>query len=258
MEFQDILYEKKDGVAKITINRPQSMNATTGDTQYEMSQALHDAWFDKNMVVVVLTGAGNKAFCTGGDVKARKPEGGYGGPPTHFTKPVELIRTIPKVVIAMVNGFAIGGGQVLQLQCDLAIASETAVFGQVGPKFGSFDAGFGSAYLARVVGQRKAREIWFLCRRYTAQEALEMGLVNWVVPPDKLEEETLKICDEIIQLSPTAIKVLKASFYADAESIGGIEAMFSPSLELYYGTEEAAEGGKAFLEKRPPDYSRWR
>jgi dihydroxynaphthoic acid synthetase len=158
----------------------------------------------------------------------------------------------------MINGFAIGGGNVLQLQCDLAIASETAVFGQVGPRYGSFDAGFGSAYLARAVGQRKARELWFLCRRYTANEALEMGLINWVVPPDKLEEETLKICKEILNLSPTAIKVLKASFYADVESIGGIEAMFYPSLEMYYGTEEAKEGGKAFLEKRTPDYSKWR
>lgn len=258
MEFKDILYEKKEGVAKISINRPQSMNAFTGFTQYEMTQALQDAWHDKAVGVVVLTGAGSKAFCTGGDVKARRPEGGYAGPPVHFTKPTEVIRTIPKVVIAMVNGFAIGGGQVLQVLCDLAIASETAVFGQVGPRFGSFDAGYGSAYLARVVGQRKAREIWFLCRRYTAREALEMGLVNWVVPPERLEEETLKICKEILQLSPTAIRVLKASFYADVEGIGGIEAMFAPSLDMYYGTEEAAEGGKAFLEKRPPDYSKWR
>ena len=254
MDYNDILYEKKNGIAKISINRPHRMNAFTGDTMYEMSQALNDAWYDKNIGVVVLTGVGEKAFCTGGDVKERKSEGGYGGPSTHFTNPADLIRTIPKVVIAVVNGFAIGGGNVLQLQCDLAIASETAVFGQVGPKFGSFDAGFGSAYLARAVGQRKARELWFLCRRYTAQEALEMELINWVVPPDKLEEETLKICKEILNLSPTAIKVLKASFYADVESIGGIEAMFYPSLEMYYGTEEAAEGGKAFLEKRSPKF----
>ena len=259
MNFEDILYEKREGVAKITINRPEKRNAFTAKTMEEMSTALLDAWHDHDVAVVVLTGAGDKAFCSGGDVSARGPEG-YGASPSipYLVYPEELIRTIPKVVIAMVNGFAIGGGQVLHLVCDLSIASETAVFGQIGPRFGSFDAGFGSAYLARVVGQRKAREMWFLCHRYTAKEALDMGLVNKVVPPDKLEEETMAWCKEIMQLSPTAISVLKSSFNADVQHIGGIEAMASHSLSMYYGTEESDEGSKAFLEKRPPDYSKWR
>ncbi len=256
MDFEDILYEKRGGVAKITINRLEKMNAFTPKTWEEMQTALLDAWHDHDVGGVVLTGAGDRAFCTGGDVSARGPEG-YGAP-FPVPGPEELIRLIPKVVIAMVNGFAIGGGQVLQMVCDHAIASETAVFGQVGPRYGSYDAGFGSAYMARVIGQRKAKEIWFLCRRYTAKEALEMGLINWVVPPDKLEEETLKICKEILQLSPTAIKVLKSSFYADVRNISGIQDMFMHSLMMYYGTEEAAEGSKAFLEKRRPDYSKWR
>jgi len=256
MDFKDILYEKREGVAKITINRPETRNAFTAKTWEEMSTALIDAWHDHNIGVVVITGAGDKAFCSGGDVSVRGPEG-YGGE-FPIPEPIELIRMIPKVVIAMVNGFAIGGGQVLHVSCDLSIASETAVFGQVGPRFGSYDAGFGSAYLARLVGQRKAREMWFLCRRYTAKEALEMGLVNKVVPPDKLEEETMAWCKEIMQLSPTAIKVLKSSFYADVQSISGIEAMARHSLHMYYASEEGAEGVKAFLEKRLPDYSSWR
>ncbi len=259
MDFEDILYEKRGGVAKITINRPEKMNAFTAKTMTEMSTALLHAWHDRDVGVVALTGAGDKAFCTGGDVSARGAEG-YGAissiPNVRF--PMDLIRRIPKVVIAMVNGFAIGGGQVLHVVCDLSIASETAVFGQVGPKFGSFAAGFGSAYLARVVGQRKAREMWFLCHRYTAKEALEMGLVNKIVPPDKLEEETMAWCKEILQMSPTAIKVLKTSFYADVEHIDGIDAMGYSAIDLYYKTGEADEGSKAFLEKRPPDYSKWR
>lgn len=259
MEFEDILWEKKEGVGKLTINRPEKMNAFRGKTMNEMARALLDAQQDREVGVVVITGAGDKAFCSGGDVSARAPEGGYGG----GGEPIgasygELIRSIPKVVIAMVNGYAIGGGHVLHVVCDLSIASETAVFGQVGPRFGSFDAGFGSAYLARLVGQKKAREIWFLCRRYTAQEALAMGLVNKVVTPDKLEEETMAWCKEILQLSPTAIRVLKASFYADVQHIEGIEALAMQSLGLYYRTEEAHEGTQAFLEKRPPDYSKWR
>jgi naphthoate synthase len=260
-EFEDILYEKKEGVAKITINRPEKRNAFRAKTFAEMSQAFLDAWGDRKVGVVVLTGAGDKAFCSGGDVSERGP-GGYGeagGPWLGFSipTPFELIRVIPKPVIAMVNGYAIGGGHVLHVLCDLSIASETAMFGQVGPRFGSFDAGFGSAYLARVVGQKKAREIWFLCRRYTAQEALEMGLVNKVVPPDKLEEETMTWCKEILQLSPTALRVLKTSFNADVDSIAGIEALAGHALRMYYASEEAAEGGRAFLEKRAPDYSKW-
>jgi naphthoate synthase len=262
-DFEDILYEKAEGVAKITINRPEKRNAFRAKTFAEMSQAFLDAWGDRNVGVVILTGAGDRAFCAGGDVSARGAAG-YGGEEQGMAlgfsipTPYELIRRIPKVVIAMVNGYAIGGGHVLHVICDLSIASETAMFGQVGPRFGSFDAGFGSAYLARVVGQKKAREIWFLCRRYSAQEALEMGLVNKVVPPDKLEEETMAWCREILQLSPTALRVLKSSFDADVENITGIESMAVHSLLMYYGSEEAAEGGKAFLEKRPADYSKWR
>ncbi len=255
MKYKTVIYEKQHYIGKITLNRPEKRNAYTDKTFNEMSTALRDAWHNHDVGVVVITGAGDKAFCSGGDVSVRDTEG-YGGARL-IPDPRELIRRIPKVVIAMVNGFAIGGGQVLHLVCDLSIASETAVFGQVGPKFGSFDAGFGSAYLARVVGQRKAREIWFLCRRYTAKEALEMGLVNKIVPPDKLEEETMSWCKEILQLSPTAIKVLKSSFNADVQNISGIEELAYHSLHMYYGSEEAAEGGKAFLEKRPPDYSKW-
>ena len=264
MDFDHVIYEKKEGVAKITINRPEKRNAFDAKTFREMSQGFLDAWGDKDVGVVVLTGAGEKAFCSGGDVSARGA-GGYGGDEEgggglgfSIPTPFELIRSIPKPVIAMVNGYAIGGGHVLHVLCDLSIASETAMFGQVGPRFGSFDAGFGSAYLARVVGQKKAREIWFLCRRYTAQEALEMGLVNKVVPPDKLEEETMAWCREILQLSPTALKVLKASFNADVDNIAGIEHMAMHSLLMYYGSEEAKEGAMAFMEKRPPDYSKYR
>lgn len=263
MDFQDILYEKKDGVAKVIINRPEKRNAFRAKTFNEMSKCFIDAWGDKDVGVVVLTGAGDKAFCSGGDVSERGA-GGYGGDEEGGTlgfsipTPFELIRHISKPVIAMVNGYAIGGGHVLHVLCDLSIASETAMFGQVGPRFGSFDAGFGSAYLARVVGQKKAREIWFLCRRYSAQEALEMGLVNKVVPPDKLEEETMQWCREILQLSPTALRVLKSSFNADVDHIAGIENLAMHSLRMYYASEEAREGSMAFLEKRAPDYSKYR
>lgn len=256
MEYTDILYEKKDGVCKVTINRPDKMNAFTANTMHEMQDALTEAWYDKDVGVVVLTGAGDKAFCSGGDVSARTDDG-YGGR-FPMPGPGHILRTMPKVTIAMVNGFAIGGGHVIHMECDLTIAAETAKFGQIGPKFGSFDAGYGSAYMARIVGQKKARELWFLCRRYTAQEAKEMGLVNWVVPPDKLEEETMKICQEILGLSPTAIKALKASFNADVEHINGIQDMSMITLMQYYGGDESKEGSLAFLEKRPPDYSKWR
>jgi len=263
MEFEDIIYEKKEGVGKIIINREEKRNAFRAKTFSEMTRALLDAWGNKDVGVVVITGAGDKAFCSGGDVSDRR-DGGYGngegGSTLGFTipMPIDLVRTIPKPVIAMVNGYAIGGGHVLHVVCYLSIASETAIFGQVGPRFGSFDAGWGSAYLARVVGQKKAREIWFLCRRYSAQDALEMGLVNKVVPPDKLEEETMAWCKEILQLSPTALKVLKSSFGADVDHIAGIEGMSSHSLAMYYGSEESREGSMAFLEKRLPDYSKFR
>lgn len=255
MEFEDVIYEKRDGIAKITINRPEVYNAFRGKTTMELAEAFLDAWRDDSVGVVVLTGAGNKAFCSGGDQREDRTTSAY--------RPVgvdlfRIIRSIPKPVIAMVNGYAIGGGQVLHVACDLSIASENARFGQTGPKVGSFAGGWGTAYLARLVGERKAREIWFLCRQYTAQEALEMGLVNKVVPPEKLEEEVEVWCKEILALSPTALKVIKASFNADSDNIYGIYSLSHAALDLFYGTEEAREAQRAFLERRPPDVSKFR
>jgi naphthoate synthase len=259
MDFQDILYEKKGGVARITINRPETRNAFRNQTLVELSDAFNDAWSDKSVGVVVLTGAGDKAFCSGGDQKQRE-KGGYGGAPRRVSAHHihRLIRQIPKPVIARVNGFAIGGGHVLHVVCDLSIASENAIFGQTGPRVGSYDAGFGSAYLGRVVGEKKAREIWYLCRQYSAQEALAMGLVNKVVPYDKLDEEVDAWCKEILAKSPTALKMLKASFNADSDNIEGISAMAMGSLDLFYNTDEAMEGRNAFVEKRPVDFSKFR
>lgn len=258
MEYQDILYTKVDGVATITINRPQRYNAFRAQTCEEMIHAFKDADFDRSIGVVVLTGAGDKAFCTGGDQSTH--EGGYGGRGT-IGLPIEevqsVIRDIAKPVIARVNGYAIGGGNVLVTLCDLAIASETAQFGQVGPKVGSVDPGFGTALLARVVGEKKAREIWYLCRRYTAQEALAMGLVNAVVPPDKLDEEVRRWCDEILEKSPTAIALAKKSFNVDTEMIRGMGALAMQALRLYYETPESAEGVRAFQEKRKPDFRKY-
>ncbi len=255
LKFEEIIYEKKDRVAWVTINRPERLNAITAHTTVELVEAFENAWLDRNIRVVVLTGAGNRAFCTGGDQKTRG-RGGYGKSQTvidfHW-----MIRSIPKPVIAMVRGYAIGNGNVIQVLCDLTIASENAIFGQTGPKVGSFAAGFGSAYLARAVGQKKAREIWYLCRQYKAQEALQMGLVNAVVPDDKLEEEVNNWCQEIVAKSPTAIRALKASFNADTESIAGINAMGHEILRLYYRTDEALEGVKSFVEKRKPDFSKF-
>jgi len=253
MDFEDILYEKKDGIAKVIINRPDVMNAFRAKTVSEMIQAFQDAWDDDAVGVVVLTGSGNKAFCTGGDQKSKK-DGSYGFRRGEIAHLHGIMRHIPKPVIAAVNGFAIGGGHVFHVVCDLSIASETAQFGQVGPKFGSVAPGFGTAYLTRVVGEKKAREIWYLCRRYSAQEALEMGLVNKVVPPDQLEEEVEKWCQEILQMSPTAIRIAKSSFNADTDHIYGIEGLGYSALDLYWNTEESAEGTKAFMEKRAPDY----
>lgn len=259
MDFEDIVYEKKGGVARITINRPETRNAFRSKTLLEMAQALDDAWVDHSVGVVVLTGAGDRAFCSGGDQKERQ-KGGYGGAPRRVNAHHihRLIRQIPKPVIARVNGYAIGGGHVLHVVCDLSIASENAIFGQTGPRVGSYDAGFGSAYLARVVGEKKAREIWYLCRQYTAQEALEMGLVNKVVPYEKLDEEVDSWCKEILGKSPTALKMLKASFNADSDSIDGISTMAMGSLDLYYNSDEAMEGRNAFVEKRPVDFSKFR
>jgi 2-ketocyclohexanecarboxyl-CoA hydrolase len=254
-DYTDILYEAANGVARITINRPEKYNAFRGKTCDEMIDALNRAGWDKSIGVIVLTGIGDKAFCTGGDQSAH--DGGYDGRGL-IGLPVEelqgLIRDVPKPVIARVNGYAIGGGNVLVTCCDLAIASDTAIFGQVGPKVGSVDPGFGTAFLSRVVGEKKAREIWFLCRRYSAQQALDMGLVNCVVPAQELDAEVERWCQEILALSPTAIAIAKRSFNADSDSIKGIGGLGMQALSLYYGTEESKEGVAAFMEKRKPKF----
>jgi naphthoate synthase len=257
MAFEDILYEKRDGVAWITINRPEVRNAFRARTVDEMVTAFRDAWGDGAVGVVVLTGAGEKAFCSGGDQKERG-DAGYAGGASGIGMDVAslhgVIRNIPKPVIAMVNGFAIGGGHVLHVLCDLSIAADTAIFGQTGPRVGSVDPGFGTAFLARVVGEKKAREIWYLCRQYTAQEALQMGLVNKVVPVAQLRAEVEQWCHELLEKSPTALKLAKYSFNADTEHINGITEMGFSALELYYQTPEAQEGRNAFVEKRKPDF----
>lgn len=265
MELTDVLYEKTNGIAKITINRPQVYNAFRGRTIRELIWSFRDAWDDNRIGVVILTGAGEKAFCVGGDQKEKGDEGGYdysgglgGGIGMEIEALHQTIRNIPKPVIAAVNGFAIGGGHVLHVICDLTIAAETAKFGQTGPKVGSFDAGYGSAYLARVVGEKKAREIWYLCEQYSAVEGKEMGLVNKVVPADELQQAALEWAEKIVAKSPTAIKLLKYSFNADSASIQGISQLAMSSLALYYNTEESAEGNLAFLEKRPVDFIKFR
>ena len=259
MEYTDILYEKKGGIAKITINRAQVYNAFTTNTLKEIALALTDAELDHNIGVVVLTGAGDKAFCTGGDTKEAAQPGGYSRDIDYWHLDVHRrIRNIPKPVIAAVNGYAIGGGNILQVICDLTIASENAKFGQAGPRVGSFDAGFGITYLARLVGEKKAREIWFLCRQYTAQEALEMGLVNKVVPLDKLEEEVNKWCQEILSLSPTSLKFCKLGFNAETDHMFGFEAWSENAVRFFWASKEAEEAKTAFKEKRKPDFSQFR
>ena len=263
MQFEDIVYDKPwdgiEGAARVMINRPASYNAFRGKTAVELKQALEDASFDDGVGVIVFTGAGDKAFCTGGDAKDVAPgKAGYSPESKYIVDVHRLIREAPKPVIAAVNGFAIGGGNVIVTICDMAIASETARLGQAGPRVGSFDAGFGSAYLARVVGEKRAREIWFLCRLYTAQEAYQMGLVNKVVPADQLEEEVKKWCREVLALSPTSLKHLKASFNLFTDMIYGIEAMAMNSVWEFFKSEEAIEGRTAYMEKRPPDWTRFR
>ena len=254
--YQDILYEVSDSVATITINRPEKYNAFRAETCEELIDALKRAASDREVAVVVLTGAGDKAFCTGGD-QSDHEGGGYGGRGT-IGLPIDevqsLLRDIPKPVIARVQGFAIGGGNVLAALCDLTIASENAQFGQVGPKVGSVDPGFGTAYLARVIGEKKAREMWYLCRRYTAAQAYEMGLVNAVVPLAQLDAEVAAWCAELVARSPTALAIAKRSFNADTEHQRGISALGFEAVALYYGTEESKEGGRAFREKRAPDF----
>ncbi len=254
-DFTDIIYAEHQGVATITINRPDKYNAFRGKTCDELIQALHLAGWNQDIGVIVLTGAGEKAFCSGGDQSAQ--EGGYDGRGM-IGLPLEelhsLIREVPKPVIARVNGYAIGGGNVLVTCCDLAIASDNAIFGQVGPRVGSVDPGFGTAYLSRVIGEKRAREIWYLCRKYSAQQALEWGLVNAVVPQSELDQEVDQWCQEIIALSPTAISIAKRSFNADSDAIKGIGSLGMQALKLFYETEESKEGVKAFLEKRKPNF----
>jgi naphthoate synthase len=258
--FDDIIYTKQDGVATISINRPWVLNAFRPRTIDDMMEACHDAWYDDSIGVVVLTGEqGN--FCTGGDQKIRG-QGGYhdeeGTPRLQVRNLHRMIREIPKPVIAKVDGYAIGGGHVLHVLCDLTIASDRAIFGQTGPKVGSFDAGFGAMYLARIVGEKKAREIWYLCDQYSAAEAAAMGLVNKVVPRECLDEETAVWCRKLLAKSPTALRFMKFGFNADTDHGYGLQALAHGATSLFYATEEGNEGRRAFLEKRQPDFSPYR
>ena len=259
--YEDIRFEKtEDGIAKVTINRPEVRNAFRPETVQEMQNAFEIARNDPSIGVVILTGEGSEAFCSGGDQRVRGDEGYIGGDGVPRLNVLDLqkqIRSLPKPVIAMVAGYAIGGGHVLHIVCDLTIAADNARFGQVGPKVGSFDGGLGSSYLARIVGQKKAREIWFLCRQYSAEEALEMGLINAVVPLKQLEKETLQWCREILHHSPMALRCLKACFNADCDGQMGLLDLAGNATMLYYMTEEAQEGKNAFLEKRKPDFSKF-
>ena len=259
--YQDILYEKADGIAKITINRPDVRNAFRPLTVRELIDAFDRAREDADVGVVILTGAGDEAFCSGGDQRVRGSAGYVGEDEVPRLNVLDLqkrIRALPKPVVAMVAGYAIGGGHVLHVVCDLTIAAENARFGQTGPKVGSFDGGFGSSYLARIVGQKKAREIWFLCRQYDAGQALEMGLVNTVVPLERLEEETVSWCREMLAMSPLALRCLKAALNADCDGQAGLQELAGNATLLYYMSEEAQEGRDAYLERRPPDFGRFR
>ena len=261
-DYQDIIYEKcDDGIAKITINRPEVRNAFRPQTVMEMSRALNDARNDEAVGVVILTGMGEKAFCSGGDQKVRGTGGYVGDDGTPRLNVLDLqreIRTCPKPVVAMVAGWCVGGGHVLHMMCDLTIAAQNAMFGQTGPRVGSFDGGWGASYMASIVGQKKAREIWFLCRFYNAEEALEMGLVNTVVPLERLEAETVQWCREMLANSPLAIRCLKAALNADCDGQAGLQELAGNATLLYYMTEEGREGKNAFLEKRRPDFSKFR
>jgi len=259
-DFKEILFDEYDHIARITINRERYRNAFTPLTTHEISVALDHCREDGGIRVVLLTGAGDKAFCAGGDMHV-KGRGGYvggDGVPRLNVLDVQMqIRRLPKPVIAMVNGYAIGGGHVLHVVCDLTIASDNAIFGQTGPRVGSFDAGFGASYLARIVGQKRAREIWFLCRQYSAQEALDMGLVNKVVPLAQLEDECVSWARQIMQLSPLAVRMVKVGLNAELDGQAGIQQLAGDATMLYYCLDEAQEGGKAFLEKRKPDWDQF-
>jgi naphthoate synthase len=259
--YEDIFYHKADGIAKITINRPEVRNAFRPQTVIEMQKALLDAKFDENIGVIIFTGQGDLAFCSGGDQRVRGNAGYIDQQGTHHLNVLDLqkmIKSCPKPVIAMVAGYAIGGGHVLHLVCDLTIAADNAIFGQTGPKVGSFDGGFGASYLANVVGQKKAREIWFLCRQYDAEKALNMALVNTVVPLADLEKETVNWCQQILKHSPLALRCLKSAFNADTDGQAGIQELAGNATMMFYMTEEGQEGRDAYLEKRAPDFSKFK
>lgn len=258
--YSDIKYHKTEGIAKITINRPHKHNAFRPLTVKEMIDALENARNDSQIGVIILTGEGKNAFCSGGDQSIRGKSGysdNLGVESLNVLDFQRLIRTCPKPIVAMVSGYAIGGGHVLHVMCDLTIAADHSIFGQTGPKVGSFDGGYGASYLARIVGQKKAREIWYLCKQYSAKEALEMGLVNEVVPYEKLEMTTLQWCNKMLEHSPLALRCLKASLNADCDGQSGIQELAGNTTLLYYMSEEAQEGHKAFLQKRNPDFSKF-
>lgn len=258
--YEDILYHKAEGMAKITINRPEVRNAFRPQTVHEMRHALNDARDDLKIGVVILTGAGDLAFCSGGDQKIRGDQGYKDADGMHRLNVLDFqreIRTCPKPVVAMVAGYAIGGGHVLHMMCDLTVAADNARFGQTGPKVGSFDGGYGASYMARIVGQKKAREIWFLCRQYDATQALDMGLVNTVVPLADLEAETVKWCREMLRNSPIALRCLKSALNADCDGQAGLQELAGNATLLFYMSEEGQEGRNAFNEKRPPDFGKF-
>ena len=264
-EYSDIKYETSDGIAKLTINRPDVRNAFRPQTVFELSDAFDRARDDTDIGVIILTGEGDEAFCSGGDQRIRGDDGYIGddevakrgiGRLNVLDLQVQIRRT-PKPVVAMVAGYAIGGGHVLHIVCDLSIAAENAVFGQTGPKVGSFDGGYGAGYLARIVGHKKAREIWFLCEQYSAQDALDMGLVNTVVELDQLEEETVKWCKKMLKMSPIALRMLKGAFNADTDGLAGLQQFAGDATMLFYMTEEGQEGRDSYIEKRDPDFSKF-
>ncbi len=258
--YSDIRYHKMEGIAKITINRPERRNAFRPQTVMQMSKALEDARMDPEIGVIILTGEGEKAFCSGGDQKIRGDAGYKDDDGVMHLNVLDFqrqIRTCPKPIVAMVAGYAIGGGHVLHMMCDLTISADNAIYGQTGPKVGSFDGGYGASYMARIVGQKKAREIWFLCRQYDAKQALEMGLVNTVVPLDKLEEETVQWCREMLANSPIALRCLKAALNADCDGQAGLQELAGNATMLFYMSEEGQEGRNAFVEKRKPDFSKF-
>jgi len=260
-EYEDIRYEVAEGIAKITIDRPEVRNAFRPETLIELSDALERAREDTSIGVIVLTGAGPRAFCSGGDQRVRGDTGYVAGGAKvgrfHVTDLHIQMRRLPKPIVAMVAGYAVGGGHVLHVVCDLTIAADNARFGQTGPRVGSFDGGFGAALLAEQVGQKKAKEIWFLCRQYDAEEALRMGLVNTVVPLEELEEETVRWCREMLALSPFALRLLKASFNASEDGLAGLQQLAHDANLLFYGSEEAQEGRDAYMEGRKPDFGKF-